>query len=175
MTVAETPATEKKLPQENRLTAGGSTGSNPALDKELVDRLAHLAAAAQKKAYAPYSGFAVGAALLCADGTIYQGCNIENAAFGPSNCAERTAFFKAVSEGKRNFIAMAVCGGRPGEPAAVCPPCGVCRQVAEEFCRPDFVFVLTGPKEPQLLTLAELLPYSFSLSPEADQKDGGGV
>ena len=97
--------------------------------KELVA----LAEQARERAYCPYSGFAVGAALLCADGTVYTGCNIENAAFGPSVCAERTAIFKAVSEGRRDFAALAVAGGPAGSPVErECPPCGVCRQVLRE-------------------------------------------
>lgn len=82
---------------------------------------------AMKKAYAPYSGYQVGAALLCVDGTVYTGCNIENASYGATNCAERTAFFKAVSEGQRDFLAIAICGGRDGQIADVFPPCGICR------------------------------------------------
>jgi cytidine deaminase len=91
---------------------------------------------ARKNAYAPYSGFTVGAALECEDGSVYLGCNIENAAYTPTNCAERTAFFKAVSEGKRNFRRIAIVGGREGEMAAP-SPCGVCLQVMAEFCQPD--------------------------------------
>ena len=87
---------------------------------------------ARKQSYCPYSGFAVGAALLCGDGTVYTGCNIENASYSPTNCAERTAFFKAVSEGKREFVAIAIVGG--SEELQKCYPCGVCRQVMSEFC-----------------------------------------
>ena len=104
-------------------------------DRDLLSR----AIAARETAYAPYSGFTVGAALLCGDGTVYDGCNIENAAHTPTVCAERTAFFKAVSEGKRAFTAMAVAGG-----TAPCPPCGVCRQVMAEFCDGDFAVILQG-------------------------------
>ena len=86
-----------------------------------------------KFSYSPYSHFCVGAALLCADGTIYTGCNIENAAYGPSNCAERTAIFKAVSEGKKDFVAFAIVCGKEGIIEDFCPPCGVCRQVLSEF------------------------------------------
>ena len=110
----------------------------------------------------PYSHFAVGAALLCKDGTVYQGCNIENAAYPATNCAERTAFFKAVSEGRRDFAAIAVVGGPAGEaPAAFCPPCGVCRQVMREFCGADFTIVLSDGGKIQAYTLEELLPCSF--------------
>lgn len=128
------------------------------------EELIGLAKEAMGRAYAPYSGFFVGAALLCADGTVYQGCNIENAAFGPTICAERTAIFKAVSEGKRNFTAIAVAGGKSGVISGLFPPCGVCRQVMAEFCGPDFQIHLTdGAGHLQTRTLAELLPLGFSL------------
>ena len=129
-------------------------------NKELVAK----ALEARSAAYTPYSGFRVGAALLCADGTVYGGCNIENAAFGPSCCAERTAFFKAVSEGKRGFSAIAIVGGPAGkEPEDFCPPCGVCRQVMREFCGDDFTVYLGGVNgEIMTLTLKDILPYSFS-------------
>ena len=93
------------------------------------EKLVELAKEAMTKAYAPYSGFMVGAALLCKDGTVYQGCNIENAAYGPTNCAERTAFFKAIYDGHRDFTAIAVCGGKDGVISGAFPPCGICRQV----------------------------------------------
>ena len=115
-------------------------------------------------AYVPYSGFSVGAALLCRDGKIYQGCNIENAAFGPTICAERTAFFKAVYDGEREFEAIAVVGGRAGEEiTGLFPPCGVCRQVMREFCDLDFKLYL-GREDNRWeeRTLGELLPMSFS-------------
>ena len=119
---------------------------------------------ARKFAYAPYSGFCVGAALLTDDDEIYQGCNIENSAYGPSNCAERTAIFKAVSEGKLKFKAIAIVGGM-GDQLQFCPPCGVCRQVMSEFCSPDFEIVLMDKDgSPKLFTLKELLPESFHLS-----------
>lgn len=114
-------------------------------------------------AYAPYSGFQVGAALLCADGTVYTGCNIENASYSPTICAERTAFAKAVSEGKRAFAAIAICGGKAGVIAGLCPPCGVCRQVMAEFCQPDFQVLLVTPQGYEVRTLAQLLPDSFEL------------
>ena len=105
--------------------------------------LVNLAKEARAKAYVPYSGFAVGAALLCRDGTVYQGCNIENAAFGPTVCAERVAVFKAVYDGQRDFEAIAVAGGRAGEEiTGLFPPCGVCRQVLREFCKLDFKLYL---------------------------------
>lgn len=120
---------------------------------------------AREFAYAPYSGFRVGAALLARDGRIFTGCNVENAAYGPSNCAERTAVFKAVSEGARDFTAIAVAGG-PGEgaPESYTAPCGVCRQVLMEFCAPEHFLVLLGRGDLtwKEYTLAELLPVSFS-------------
>jgi len=129
-----------------------------------AEELIELAQEAMRHAYAPYSGFRVGAALLCADGSVYQGSNIENAAYSPTNCAERTAFFQAVYDGHRDFTALAVCGGKNGEITGFCPPCGVCRQVMREFCREDFVVYIAGPKgQYQERTLAQLLPDSFVL------------
>ena len=128
------------------------------------NELIKLAKEAMLRAYAPYSGYQVGAALLCADGSIYCGCNIENAAFSPTNCAERTAFFKAIYDGHRDFTAIAVCGGKGGEITDFAPPCGVCRQVMKEFCKADFTVYLAGPEDSfQTYTLAQLLPVSFSL------------
>lgn len=127
------------------------------------EKLMELAKEAMGHAYAPYSGYQVGAAVLCADGSVYQGCNIENAAFGPTNCAERTAFFKAVYDGHRDFTAVAVCGGKGGVVTGLCTPCGVCRQVMREFCAPDFVIYMTdGSGKVECRTLSELLPMSFS-------------
>ena len=126
--------------------------------------LIQLAKEAMTHAYTPYSGFRVGAALLCADGSVYQGCNIENAAYSPTNCAERTAFFRAVYDGHREFTALAVCGGKDGIITGFCPPCGVCRQVMREFCREDFPVYLAGPDgQYQTRTLSQLLPDSFTL------------
>ena len=119
---------------------------------------------ARKRSYSPYSRFAVGAALLTEEGKVYTGCNIENAAYGPSNCAERTAFFKAVSEGERRFSAIAIAGG-PADSGELsfCPPCGVCRQVMQEFCDPEtFRIVLGNSKgERKTFLLKELLPLGF--------------
>ena len=125
---------------------------------------------AKEHAYAPYSNFRVGAALLTKDGKIYQGCNIENAGYTPTNCAERTAFFKAVYEGERNFEAIAV----NGDADDYLYPCGVCRQVMAEFCAPDFkVFVSKKNGEYLEFTLAELLPGAFtSTELEKGQKKG---
>ena len=126
--------------------------------------LIELAKEAMSRAYTPYSGFRVGAALLCADGSIYQGCNIENAAYSPTNCAERTAFFRAIYDGHREFSALAVCGGKDGIITGFCPPCGVCRQVMREFCREDFpVYIAGADGQFQTRTLSQLLPDSFTL------------
>ena len=125
------------------------------------EQLMFLAKEAMGHAYAPYSGFCVGAALLCADGTVYQGCNIENAAYGPTNCAERTAFFKAVYDGHRDFKAIAICGGKGGVITGAFPPCGVCRQVMREFCDDDFLVYLVDESGYQTRTLSQLLPDSF--------------
>ena len=117
---------------------------------------------AKKQAYAPYSGFCVGAALLTASGKVYTGCNIENAAFSPTNCAERTAVFKAISEGERAFSMLAVVGGKGEEIAPATPPCGVCRQVMREFCEDDFLIYIIGAEGAyEVYTLAEILPHSF--------------
>lgn len=122
--------------------------------------LLQLARQAREQAYAPYSGFTVGAALLCDDGTVFTGCNMENASYTPTLCAERVAFAKAVSEGHRQFAAIAVAAG-----TAPCFPCGVCRQVMAEFGSGDFRIVLEGAdKQPVVYTLADLLPHSFSLA-----------
>lgn len=126
--------------------------------------LVKLAVEARKMSYSPYSGFSVGAALLCADGTVYTGCNIENSAFSPTNCAERTAFFKAVSEGKRDFVKIAVVGGESDAEKIdnYCPPCGVCRQVMKEFCSADFEIIMAkSTDEFKVKTLSRLLPESF--------------
>ncbi len=126
--------------------------------------LVNLAIEAREHAYVPYSGFAVGAALLTKDGKVYQGCNIENSAFGPTNCAERTAFFTAVYQGERDFEAIAIVGGREGQPVSdLCAPCGVCRQVMREFCKNDFkIYLSKGDGDVLTYTLSDLLPLSFS-------------
>lgn len=127
-------------------------------------QLLQQAIEARKNAYCPYSGFSVGAALLCEDGTVFTGCNIENASYSPTNCAERTAIFKAVSEGKRMFQAIAIAGGR--DALELCYPCGVCRQVMAEFCDPFEFKIICGTSEDaiEVLTLAQLLPKSFQLT-----------
>ena len=126
------------------------------------EKLIELAKEAMTHAYIPYSGYKVGAALLCADGTVYQGCNIENASFTPTVCAERTAFFKAVYDGHRDFKAIAVCGGKDGVIEGQFPPCGVCRQVMREFCEDDFILYLVDKDGYEIVTLADILPHSFS-------------
>lgn len=123
-----------------------------------------LAVEARKNAYAPYSGFRVGAALLCKNGKVYTGCNIENASYTPTNCAERTALFKAVSEGEREFSAIAIVGGRYEDIADFCAPCGVCRQTLAEFCDGDFRVILGTPEKIQEFSFGEILPYSFGKS-----------
>lgn len=126
----------------------------------------------RQKAYAPYSGFMVGAALLCKDGRIFTGCNIENASYGATNCAERTAFFKAVSEGYREFTAIAIAGGRKeAQSLEYCAPCGICRQVMSEFCDSDaFLVILPRSEEDyKSYTLGQLLPLGFT---SADMEKG---
>ena len=130
--------------------------------------LVKLATEAMAKAYTPYSNFKVGAALLCKDGSVYTGCNIENAGYSSTNCAERTAFFKAVSEGKKEFEAIAICGGKDGVIEGLFPPCGVCRQVMREFCGDDFLIFLATAEGIETYTLEQLLPMSFR--PETIQK-----
>lgn len=127
-----------------------------------MEKLLEQAKAAMQHAYAPYSHFQVGAALLCDDGTVYTGCNIENASYGAVNCAERTAFYKAVSEGKRKFTAIAIVGGSGGQIDAWCPPCGICRQVMAEFCDGTFQILLSDGIQIRRLTLDELLPCRFT-------------
>ncbi len=134
------------------------------MEKILIEKLIKKAIEMLNFSYVPYSNFHVGAALLTSEGEIYTGCNIENAAYGPSNCAERTAIFKAVSEGKKNFEAIAIVGGKNGKIEDFCPPCGVCRQVLAEFCKKDFEIILAkSTDEYKIMTLEQLLPESFSL------------
>ena len=127
------------------------------------EKLIELAKEAMTHAYAPYSHFHVGAALLCADGTVYQGANIENAAYGECVCAERNAVFKAVFDGHRDFTAIAIVGGREGVVDSPCAPCGACRQVLGEFSGPELNIYLTDAAgRIETLTLGQLLPWSFS-------------
>ena len=135
------------------------------LAEKEIQELISRALEARKNAYAPYSDFRVGAALLSDSGEIYTGRNIENSAYTPTNCAERTAFFKAVSEGVRSFRAICIAGG-PGErePEKPCPPCGVCRQVMLEFCGPDFEVILAvNGQQYEVYTLDRLAPMGFRL------------
>ena len=129
---------------------------------EFYRSLMASAVAAREYAYSPYSGYRVGAALLGKSGKLYTGCNVENAGYTPTNCAERTAVFKAVSEGEREFTAIAVVGGSGDTLDAACTPCGVCRQVLAEFCEPEMPVILGTPEEMRVLTLGELLPFAFT-------------
>lgn len=131
-------------------------------DRELKIDLMEKAMEARKASYAPYSGYKVGAALLCEDGSIVTGCNVENASYGAANCGERTAVFKAVSEGKRRFSAIAIAGGKENSTDYACP-CGICRQVLREFSDPKQmkVFICKSIKDYKEFTLEELLPESF--------------
>lgn len=122
--------------------------------------LLNLAINARKDSYTPYSKFSVGAALLTADGKVYTGANIENAAYTPTICAERVAFFKAVNAGERHFTKIAISGGKDQQPV-FCAPCGVCRQVMAEFCKDDFVIVLGIPDNIKTYTLPQILPDYF--------------
>lgn len=130
------------------------------MEKELIEKLIQTAIKQLEFSYTPYSGFKVGAALLTKGGKIYTGCNIENAAHTPTNCAERTAFFKAVSEGEREFDAICVVGGKDGVLTEYAAPCGVCRQVMMEFCNPkQFRIILaTGTEHYDVFSLEDLLP-----------------
>ena len=134
------------------------------MDKKTVDALVERAVEARKKSYCPYSGFAVGAALLSEDGKCYTGANVENASFTPTICAERVAFFQAVHEGKRKFSAIAIVGGKADEAlSSFCAPCGVCRQVMSEFCDGDFIIVTANRDRTKVdvSTFEQLLPHSF--------------
>ena len=128
----------------------------------LYKSLMAAAIAARQYAYAPYSGYRVGAALLGKSGRIYTGCNVENAGYSPTNCAERTAVFKAVSEGEREFSAIAVVGGSGDSIDPACTPCGVCRQVLAEFCDPTMPVILGNSDQLKVLTLENLLPLAFT-------------
>ncbi|MBQ7358639.1 MAG: cytidine deaminase [Lachnospiraceae bacterium] len=132
------------------------------LEQSVIFDLIEKANDARKHAYTPYSEFKVGAALLLKNGEIVTGCNIENSAFSPTNCAERTAFFKAISEGERDFVAIAVVGGKKEIPESFAFPCGVCRQVMREFCEDDFQIIVAKTKqEYKIFTLPQLLPEGF--------------
>ena len=128
------------------------------------NELMELAIKARENSYCKYSGFAVGAALLAKSGKVYLGCNVENASFSPTCCAERTAFFSAIAAGEREFEAIAICGGKQGEKRTTCTPCGVCRQVMSEFCGKNFPVLLEGESSDIIeITLGELLPFAFDM------------
>lgn len=132
------------------------------LNNELTVCLIEAAINARKLAYAPYSGYLVGGALLTKSGRIFTGCNVENASYGATNCAERTAFFKAISEGETRFAGIAIVGGMKDESTDYAFPCGMCRQVMQEFCDPDFQVIVAKEKNDyKLFTLADLLPFGF--------------
>ena len=133
------------------------------LNETKIKELIETAIGMRNYSYAPYSNFKVGAALLAKNGTVYTGCNVENAGYTPCNCAERTAFFKAVSEGVKEFDAICVVGGKEGPLTDFAAPCGVCRQVMMEFCDPDTfeIIVAITPEEYKILTLRELFPMGF--------------
>lgn len=126
-------------------------------ERELIN----LAKSAAKNSYCPYSHFKVGAALLCSDGSVFLGCNVENASFGATNCAERTAFFSAVSSGKRDFKMIAIAGTSDGISFDFTPPCGICRQVLGEFCDKNFKILLTDGNEIKTLRMEEIFPFPF--------------
>ena len=130
----------------------------------MYNELISEAKKAANNAYSPYSGFKVGAALLCENGRIYTGCNIENSSFTPTVCAERVAFFKAISEGVTDFTAIAIVGGRETVGEEICYPCGVCRQVMTEFCNSEkFKIILPHKDGIDELSLKELIPHGFKL------------
>lgn len=133
------------------------------MEQVMIGKLIDTAIEQLKFSYTPYSNFKVGAALLTRSGEIYTGCNIENASYTPTNCAERTAFFKAVSEGVRDFQAICIVGGKDGKLTEYTAPCGVCRQVMMEFCNPKtFQIILAVDKERyEIYTLEELMPLGF--------------
>lgn len=136
------------------------------------EKLLALADSAREHSYSPYSGYTVGAALLATDGSVYTGCNIENASFSSTVCAERVAIFRAIADGKRSFSAIAVTGGRVGQPARACPPCGVCRQVMAEFCDPQSLHIYMYGKDQMTEEhrLDELLPFRFEKDTAFDDR-----
>lgn len=139
--------------------------------KDIYSELSRLAVSMMNKAYAPYSGYKVGAALLAGSGEIYLGCNIENSAFSPTVCAERVAFFKAISDGEYDFSAIAIAGGKDGIVSGYFPPCGVCRQVMAEFCKENFDVILCGKDGYTVKKFGEMLPFSFGLDKELKKED----
>lgn len=157
------------LPEEKEKTSlvpqekGELLANNGLVSRSVIKNLIREAILAMDNAYTPYSDFKVGSALLTVKQRIYTGCNIENAAFSPTNCAERTAFFKAISEGEKDFAAIAIVGGKNGILSDYCPPCGVCRQVIREFVDPNKFLVIVAKSTEDYLVyfLEELLPMSF--------------
>lgn len=133
------------------------------IEKKDIQNLIQIAIEQMDYSYVPYSHFHVGAALLTKKGVIYKGCNVENASYGATNCAERTAFFKAVSEGEREFAAICIVGGKEGKLESFAPPCGICRQVMVEFCNLDTfqIILATDINNYKVFSLRELLPLSF--------------
>lgn len=127
------------------------------------NELVNAAKKAMEKSYAPYSHFNVGAALLCADGRIYLGANVENSSFSLCCCAERNAVFRAVNDGQRDFKSIAIVGGKNHKIEKFCPPCGACRQVLTEFCKPDFEIILTDGEKIKTFKLKDIMPLGFSL------------
>ncbi len=125
-------------------------------------QLLSLAEQAREHSHALYSNFAVGAAVLAGSGKVYLGCNVENASYGATNCAERTALFSAIAAGEREFEAIAIIGGRRGEQGSFCPPCGICRQVMAEFLTSDTPVILGTPEDVKVYTLQQLLPLAFT-------------
>lgn len=146
-----------------RQDKGELLAKNELVSRSVIKNLIREAISAMEHAYTPYSDFKVGSALLTAKQKIFKGCNIENAAFTPTNCAERTAFFKAISEGEKDFAAIAIVGGKDGIITDYCPPCGVCRQVLREFVDPTRFLVILAKSEEDYMAffLEELLPMSF--------------
>ena len=129
------------------------------MEKQLVEKAIEVL----KNSYSPYSNFKVSAALLCKNGDVYTGVNVENASFSATSCAERSAFYSAISNGNKTFEKIAIIGGKNGEITDFCLPCGVCRQVMSEFCEKDFEIILYNGKEIKKYTLDELLPNSFEM------------
>ena len=161
---AKTPGTGLKVKTGEALeNLGESSPATERISDYMCRELIGTALEYQKRSYAPYSNWNVGAALLTKGGTVYGGCNIENAAYTPTNCAERTAFFKAVSEGERDFAAIAIVGGANYTVEDFCAPCGVCRQVMMEFCDPKkfYVILARSTEDYWVYTLEELLPMGF--------------
>lgn len=155
---------ELSLKNSDMLIKNAGGGKRIRLLKENVCRkLISEAIQCLKYSYSPYSGFQVGAALLTKDMRIYTGCNVENASYTPASCAERNAFFKAISDGKKEFQAIAIVGGKNGIIRNYCPPCGVCRQVMLEFCDPDNFYIILTRSETDywIYTLSDLMPAAF--------------